>query len=493
MQNLPEYSKTQPQATALEEVILSACLIVKGAYLEASNILRPEMFYTTANQEIYEAMSHLDERMQPIDLLTVMEQLKKRGTLEKIGGPAYLAELSSKVTSSANVEFHAKIVAERFIKRQAIAGHTKLIEKAYRDETDAFDIISDSAMIATALSLSISISTRTQIGDSAMKVMAKIREGRKNGVTSNASAYTELEALDTLTTGMHPGDLIIVAARPAMGKTSFALQAGKKVAKNQKKAVAIFSLEMDDEQLAGSMICSEAEVDKNNVRSWGRLNDDGMLAMEVAAKEMGEWPIYIFDMPGATHIQIRAEVKKLNLELTKQGIELGLVIVDYIQLMGSDGKGGGRNFNREQEVSSYSRGLKMSAREDRVPYMALSQLSRAVETRGGDKRPQMSDLRESGAIEQDSDQVWFLYRPEYYKIMEDEQGNSLKGIAEIIVGKNRHGETGSVAVKFVIQHGIFKDLEDEWLDTIPNEHKEPKEKPEGINVTLEDNEDDLPF
>ena len=491
-QQLPEYSRLPPQAKPLEAAILSAIMVDKKAIGEVYDLLKPQHFYVDANGIIYRAMFWLYERSHPIDLLSVMNRLEKTGELETVGGPSYLAELSSKVTSSSSIEYHARIVYEKYVARHAIEVYSDMVDVAYSQKTDVFDLLEKSADVAVELGQKVPSAKRTAFATVGREVMNQIIDGRANGVDSNAKAYTGLKDLDTMSTGMHSGDLIILAARPAMGKTSLLLQLARTITQDTSKAVAVFSLEMSAEQLAGSMICSQARVDKKNIRNWSKLSDTQEKQMDIATKELENQHIYIFDKPGITHLEFGAEVKKLRVELMKKGVELTAAFVDYLQLMGGNQKDKSRSYSREQEVSSFSRGLKASAKDNDIPVIALSQLSRSVETRGGDKRPILSDLRESGAIEQDADQVWFLYRPEYYRIFEDNEGNSLKGVAEVIVGKNRHGEVGSVPTRFKIQYGIFEDYE--WDFDLTEEETDNKENPaiDDPSKVLED-DDELPF
>ncbi len=487
--NLPAYSKLPPQAPDLEEAILSAILIEKEAMTKVLDIISPESFYRPAHQAIYRSMRRLFERSQPIDLLMVMEDLRKHEELEVVGGPAYLAQLSGKVTSSANIEYHARIVTEKFIQRELIRTSTEIIRDAYEDSTDVLDLLDKAGNFVfeiTERNMGKQVADMGMLANQLLDQLTMLRE-RKDGMTGVPTGFTEL---DRLTSGLQRSDLIIVAARPAMGKTSFVLSMARNAAAEHGHGVAIFSLEMSAAQLAGRIFSQDAEVNGQKMRN-GKFTDDEWTRLVNAMNHIGEAPIYIDDTPGINVFELRAKCRRLKLE---KGISM--VIIDYLQLMsgtGESNKGG----NREQEVSAISRGLKGLAKELEVPVIALSQLSRAVETRGGDKRPQLSDLRESGSIEQDADMVMFLYRPEYYKITEDEQGNSLAGVAEVIVGKNRHGEARDIRLRFDSDFARFGDLEDADFDMLPANAitSVPGQQPYGGGTlpSKMNTDDDIPF
>ncbi|MEM9258574.1 MAG: replicative DNA helicase, partial [Bacteroidota bacterium] len=438
--NLPEYSKLPPQAPDLEEAILSAILIEKEAMTKVLDIIEPESFYKPAHQAIYRSMRRLFERSQPIDALMVMQDLKKAEELELAGGASYLSQLTNKVTSSANIEYHARIVTEKFIQRELIRTSTEIIKDAYEDSTDVLDLLDKAGNFVfeiTERNMGKQVADMGSLANQLLEQLTMLRE-KEDGLTGIPTGFTEL---DRLTSGLQPSDLIIVAARPAMGKTSFVLSMARNAAAEYGKGVALFSLEMSAAQLAGRIFSQDAEVNGQKMRN-GKFDDDEWARLVDAMNRIGEAPIYIDDTAGINVFELRAKCRRLKLE---KGISM--VIIDYLQLMSGSGESN-KGMNREQEVSGISRSLKALAKELEVPVIALSQLSRAVETRGGDKRPQLSDLRESGSIEQDADMVMFLYRPEYYKILEDEQGNSLVGTAEIIVGKNRHGEAKDIRLAF---------------------------------------------
>ena len=621
--NLPEFSKLPPQAPELEEAVLSAILIEKEAMTKVLDILEADSFYKPAHQAIYRSMRRLFERSQPIDLLMVMEDLKKNEELELIGGASYLAQLTSKVTSSANIEYHARIVTEKFIQRELIRTSTDIIQSAYEDSTDVLDLLDKAGNYVfeiTERNMGKQVADMGTLANQLLESLTMLRE-KEDGLTGVPTGFTEL---DRLTSGFQGSDLIIIAARPAMGKTSFVLSMARNAAVEYGRGVALFSLEMSAAQLAGRIFSQDAEVNGQKMRN-GNFDDDEWARLVDAMNRIGEAPIYIDDTAGINVFELRAKCRRLKLEK-----DISMVIIDYLQLMSGSGESN-KGMNREQEVSGISRALKGLAKELEVPVIALSQLSRAVETRGGDKRPQLSDLRESGcltgdtlvtiadegkerfakiedlvnehpnggfkvwarnhdgkliksevsrgfctgvkqvfalkttdgrsieatanhkfytpdgwkrldelkvgggirvtenaqpwdqhhgayamalfepdhdgsddtfesidsikasrkakvydltvpgphnfvandiivhnSIEQDADMVMFLYRPEYYGIEEDEQGNSLKGTATVIVGKNRHGEAKDIRLAFQSDFARFSDLDDPDFDLLPD-------------------------
>ena len=640
--NLPAYSKLPPQAPDLEEAILSAILIEKEAMTKVLDILEADSFYKPAHQAIYRSMRRLFERSQPIDILMVMEDLKKAEELEVVGGAAYLAQLTSKVTSSANIEYHARIVTEKFIQRELIRTSTEIIKDAYEDSTDVLDLLDKAGNYVfeiTERNMGKQVADMGSLANQLLEQLTMLRE-QEDGLTGVPTGFVEL---DRLTSGLQGSDLIIIAARPAMGKTSFVLSLARNAAVDYGRGVALFSLEMSAAQLAGRIFSQDAEVNGQKMRN-GKFDDDEWARLVDAMNRIGEAPIYIDDTAGINVFELRAKCRRLKLEK-----DISMVIIDYLQLMSGAGESN-KGMNREQEVSGISRALKGLAKELEVPVIALSQLSRAVETRGGDKRPQLSDLRESGcltgdtlvtmadtgrrrpikelvkeypaggfnvwsvdeshqlvkarasrafstgiketyelqtalgrkikatanhkfltihgwkrldeltigdhlalprkinahtaavskfsdeefyksnlsrerairvanvvnspellelaeshlywdqlvsikkstteevfdltvpgphnfvangivvhnSIEQDADMVMFLYRPEYYGIEEDEQGNSLKGTATVIVGKNRHGEARDIRLAFQNDFAKFSDLDDPDFDLLPD-------------------------
>ena len=477
------FGKVQPQAIPLEEVVLGAIMLEKDALSNVMDIIRAESFYTDAHQLIFKAMLRLFERLHPIDLLTVMEELKKSGDLEPAGGPAYLAELTNRVASAANIEFHARIISQKHIQRELITVSTKIIKDAFEDTTDVFELLDDAEQglfAITQQNLSRSYESMSSLASKALKQIEELKN-KEDGLTGIPTGFNDL---DRVTSGWQPSDLIIIAARPGMGKTSFVLSAAKNAAGEFNKPVAFFSLEMSSLQLAQRVISIEAEISGSKMRT-GQLEDYEWQQLQSAIEKVSEIPIFIDDTPGINIFELRAKARRLKMQH-----DISLVIIDYLQLMSGGGEGKG---NREQEVSNISRGLKGLAKELNIPVIALSQLSRAVETRGGTKRPQLSDLRESGSIEQDADIVGFIYRPEYYQILEDEEGMSLKGIAEFIIGKHRNGALKTVQLKFTDEFARFSNLEDPNFNDLPGDTFEMPQSSIITRPSKMNDDEDIPF
>ena len=479
------FGKVQPQAVPLEEAVLGALMLDKDALVVVLDILAERSFYTEGHQLIYQSMLRLFEKSQPIDLLTVMEELKKSGDLETVGGPAYLAELTNKVASAANIEFHARIIAQKFIQRELIRVSTKIIKDAYEDTTDVFNLLDDAEQGLFSIAqqnMSKGYDSMGSLSTQLLKQLEELKE-REDGLTGIPTGFTDL---DRLTSGWQRSDLIILAARPGMGKTSFVLSLAKNAAADFGRAVAVFSLEMSSLQLATRVISMEAEISGSKMRN-GQLEDYEMQQLQTAIERISEAPIYIDDTPGISIFELRAKCRRMKMQH-----DIDIIIIDYLQLM-TGGKENQKG-NREQEISAISRALKGLAKELDVPVIALSQLSRAVETRGGSKRPQLSDLRESGAIEQDADIVSFIYRPEYYDILEDEEGNSLKGIGEVIIAKHRNGALDTVRLKFTAQYARFSNLDDDDFGAFPTEENFNDPYTNVITRSSKMNEDeDIPF
>ncbi len=445
------FAKLPPQAPELEQAVIGALMLDKDGFVTVIDTLKPESFYDERHGIIYRAMQRLFEKSQPIDLLTVTEELKKSGELETVGGAYYLVDLTNRVGSSANLEFHARIVAQKHIQRELIRVATKIIHDAYEDTQDVFDMLDaaeQNLFAITETNLTRQHATMPQLTAQVMKMLDELKN-KKDGLTGIPTGFT---ALDRLTSGWQRSDLIIVAARPGMGKTSFVLALARNAAMEFQKPVAIFSLEMSGVQLVQRLLSMEARIESQKMRS-GRLEEQEWKLLHDAIEKISEAPIIIDDTPGINIFELRAKCRRMK---AQHGIEL--VVIDYLQLMSGTGESN-RNTNREQEISNISRSLKGLAKELDIPVIALSQLSRAVEVRGGDKRPQLSDLRESGAIEQDADMVAFIYRPEYYKIDQSPEGESLKGVAEIIIAKHRHGPTDTVRLRWVNQYALFQEYD----------------------------------
>lgn len=447
-----ERGKIPPQAVDLEEVVLGAMMIDKKGVDEVIDILHPDVFYKDAHKMIYEAIFKLFESSEPVDLLTVSAQLKKEGQLEAVGGDFYLIKLTQKVASSAHIEFHARIILQKYIQRRLIKISSEIIEEAYEDSTDVFDLLDNAEAKlyeVTQGNLKRSAETAQNLVIQAKKKIEEI--ANKEGLSGIPSGF---DKVDKLTSGWQPSDLIIIAARPGMGKTALTLSMARNMAVNADIPVAFFSLEMSSVQLITRLISSETGLSSEKLRT-GRLEKHEWEQLNVKVKALEKAPLFIDDTPSLSIFDLRAKARRLA---SQHNIKL--IIIDYLQLMTAGGsqKGG----NREQEISTISRNLKALAKELNVPVIALSQLSRAVETRGGSKRPILSDLRESGAIEQDADIVSFIYRPEYYKIDEwdDEERTPTQGQAEFIVAKHRNGGLDNIRLKFIGALGKFDNLDD---------------------------------
>ncbi|MFC4872973.1 replicative DNA helicase [Negadavirga shengliensis] len=443
--------KLPPQAVDLEEAVLGALMLEKDALTAVVDILSPDSFYKDAHKHIYEAILDLFNEGEPIDLLTVTNQLRKNGKLELAGGAYHITELTSKVSSAANVEYHARIITEQAMKRDMIRIASEIQREAFEDTTDVFELLDKMEQSLFEISENNIkknyVDMRSIMREAIVELEGK--KGQKDGLTGVPSGFT---ALDRVTSGWQKSDLVIIAARPAMGKTAFVLSVLRNAAVDHSRPVAIFSLEMSSVQLVNRLISSEAELDSEKIKK-GNLADYEWQQLIHKTGKLTSAPIYVDDTPALSILELRAKCRRLKAQNDVQ-----LIVIDYLQLMSGDSKGGNGG-NREQEISSISRALKKIAKELNVPVIALSQLSRAVETRGGDKRPQLSDLRESGAIEQDADIVMFLYRPEYYGITEDEDGNSTSGVGEVIIAKHRNGSLENVKLRFIGKYTKFTDLD----------------------------------
>jgi replicative DNA helicase len=425
-------------------------MLEKDALTAVIDILRPECFYKEAHQKIFLAIHSLFHKAEPIDILTVTQWLKKSGDLEIIGGPYYITQLTNRIASAANIEFHARIILQKYIQRELIRISSDTIKDAYEDTSDVLQMLDNAEKSLFAIAEG---NIRRNFEDMPSLISKAIKEiehasNQTGGVTGVPSGFTEL---DRVTSGWHKSDLIIIAARPGMGKTAFVLSLARNAAVKFKKPVAFFSLEMSSIQLVNRLISSETEITSEKIRK-GQLAHHEWEQLNAKIVPITNAPIYIDDTPSLSIFELRAKCRRLVAEK-----KVELIIIDYLQLMvaGTDNRSG----NREQEISMISRSLKSISKELDIPIIALSQLSRAVESRGGVKKPQLSDLRESGAIEQDADMVMFIYRPEYYDLSEDESGNSTIGLAEIIVAKNRNGALKSVNLKFTGHLTKFSDLD----------------------------------
>ncbi|KAF2326262.1 replicative DNA helicase [Flavobacterium daemonense] len=494
-----EKGKLPPQVIDLEEAVLGAMMIDKKGVDDVIDILQPDAFYKDAHKHIFEAILQLFTETQPIDLLTVSTQLKKNGKLEVAGGDFYLIQLTQKIASSAHIEFHSRIILQKFIQRSLIRISSEIIEESYDETTDVFDLLDKAeSKLYEVTQGNIKRSSETA---QSLVLQAKKRIEEIAGKEGLSGIATGFEKLDEVTSGWQPSDLIIIAARPGMGKTAFVLSMARNVAIQFGHAVAVFSLEMASVQLITRLISSETGLSSEKLRT-GKLEKHEWEQLSTKVKNLEKAPLFIDDTPSLSIFDLRAKCRRLA---SQHGIKL--IIIDYLQLMtaGGNGKGGG---NREQEISTISRNLKALAKELNVPVIALSQLSRAVETRGSSKRPLLSDLRESGAIEQDADIVSFIYRPEYYKIEEwdDDEASPTAGQAEFIIAKHRNGGLENIRLKFLGHLGKFDNLEEfsGGFDDLPskmNHDDNPfitKNLPSaneafGSNLNDDDDDSDVPF
>lgn len=449
-QQLNEIGKMPPQAVELEEAVLGALMLEKDAVTNVIDILRPKSFYKESHERIFGAIHRLFEKSEPVDILTVTQELKKTGELDLAGGAYYITQLTNRVASAANVEFHARIIVQKYIQRELIRISTETIRDAYEETSDVFDLL-DKAEGNLYSVVEGSIRKNYDKMSSLIGLSIKQIEAARNaktGVTGVESGFTEL---DRVTSGWQKSDLVIIAARPAMGKTALVLSLARNAAVDFARPIAVFSLEMASVQLVNRLIASEAEISAEKLKK-GQLEDHEFQQLNSKIHKLAEAPLFIDDTPALSVFELRAKARRL-----KQQHNISMIIIDYLQLMHAGGDN--KSFNREQEISTISRSLKSLAKELEIPVIALSQLSRAVETRGGDKKPQLSDLRESGAIEQDADMVLFIHRPEYYGLTEDAAGNPTNGVAEIIIAKHRNGPTASVNLKFIDRLAKFADME----------------------------------
>jgi replicative DNA helicase len=455
-QQLMDIGKMPPQAVELEEAVLGALMLEKDALTNVIDILKPQSFYKDSHSRIFHAIEQLFTRSEPVDILTVTQELKKTGELDIVGGAYYITQLTNRVASAANAEFHARIVAQKFIQRELIRISTKTINDAYEDGSDVFDLLDNAEKNLFSIVEGNIKKNYDKMSTLIRKAIDQI-EITKNNKGNFSGVPSGLTALDRLTSGWQKSDLVIIAARPAMGKTALVLTMARNAAVDFNKPVAVFSLEMSSLQLVTRLIASESELASEKLKK-GNLEDYEFQQLNDKIRKLSDAPLFIDDTPGLSVFELRAKARRL-----KEQHKIELLVVDYLQLMTAGGEGKG---NREQEIATISRSLKGLAKELEIPVIALSQLSRAVETRGGDKRPQLSDLRESGAIEQDADMVMFIHRPEYYNITEDENGASTLGVAELIIAKHRNGPVDSAKTRYIGQFTKFTDLDtlDQNLD-----------------------------
>ena len=451
-----DIGKIPPQAIDIEQVVLGAMMLEKEALNDTINIITKESFYDPRHQFIYGAMHDLFANTKPVDLITVTDRLQKNGELEAAGGVAYIAQLTNRVASSAHIEFHSRIIAEKFIKRELIKVSSEIIRDAYDETIDVFELMNKAESNLFQIAESNMTKQASTMQNIVGQAISEIEKARNNpdGISGTPSGFYEL---DKITSGWQKSDMIVIAARPGMGKTALVLSMARNTAVDYNMGVAVFSLEMSAVQLVKRLIAGEARIDSEKLRK-GNLAEHEFQQLHSRITALSAAPIFIDDTAAISIFDFRAKCRRL-----KAQHDIQLVIIDYLQLMtAKDGKGSG---NREQEISTISRSIKEIAKELNIPIIALAQLSRSVEQRGGDKKPILSDLRESGAIEQDADIVSFIYRPDYYGIVKDDDGNSNNGIGEIIIAKHRNGKTDRVRLRFVPEYARFENLTQAYSDT----------------------------
>ena len=448
-----EMGKLPPQAQELEDSVLGALMIEKEAFGTVADLLRPEVFYKDQNRLVFEAIRELAVNDQPIDILSVGEKLKSKGTLEKAGGAVYLADLTRRVASTAHLHYHAEIIAKKATARDLISMAAQIEEKAFDETQDIDDLMQEAEAGIFEITQRSQKRSVTQVDSVIEEAFARMEKAAKN--TGNISGIPSgFHALDKITSGWQTPDLIIIAARPAMGKTAFVLSMAKNIAVDRGIPTAIFSLEMSNVQLVNRLIMNVCELEGDKIKT-GKMSKEDKLRLNTKINIMKGKPLYMDDTPSLSIYELRSKARKL---VNEHGVKL--IIIDYLQLMNAQGSSFG---SREQEVSIISRGLKGLAKELDIPIIALSQLNRGVEARTGieGKTPQLSDLRESGAIEQDADMVCFIHRPEYYRIFNDEKsGKDLRGLAQIIVAKHRNGATDSIWLRFRGKYAKFQNEDD---------------------------------
>ena len=479
------YAHVQPQAIEMERAVLGALMIDKDAYAVVCEMLHPESFYEPRNQKVYTAIRDLSMRELPIDVWTVTEQLAKQGDLEDVGGPGYITELSSRVASSANIEYHSRIIAQKSLARQLISYASVIETKAFDETVDIDDLMQEAEGSLFELGQRNMKKDYTQIDPVIKNAVDIIQKAaaNKDGLTGVSTGYHKL---DDLTSGWQPSDLVIIAGRPAMGKTSFALSMAKNIAADQRVPMAFFSLEMSNTQLVNRLISNCCEIQGSKILN-GQLRPDDWERLDKRLNNLLGAPLYVDDTPSLSVFELRTKARRL---VREHGVKI--IMIDYLQLMNASGM---RFSSRQEEVSTISRSLKGLAKELDVPILALSQLNRGVEGREGleGKRPQLSDLRESGAIEQDADMVLFVHRPEYYHIYQDENGRDLRGMAQIIIAKHRKGATGDVLLNFRGEFTRFENPEDRRLDTKKSDSTGGEILGSKINGDQPSNGDESPF
>lgn len=454
--NLTEiYGKSEPKNIDLECAVLGALLIQSDAIYSITDILNSASFFDNRHQEIFISLTNLGIKNHPIDILTVAQELKSRNKLDEIGGTAYLTSLTDRVATTAHLEYHSRIIQQKFIQRELIKSAAEIQKRSYNEDEDIEDLINFAEAEIFNISEGNIKSETKQINILVSDVMDQINEAAKNknkllGVPSGFSD------IDRITSGWQPSDLVIIAARPSMGKTAFVLSMARNMTVDYNRPVAFFSLEMSSVQLIHRLISAEAEIPSDKLKRGDLISEEWEL-LENKLNNLTKAPMFIDETPAISIFEFRAKCRRLV-----RNHQIQAIIIDYLQLMTTNSD---LRSNRQEEVSTISRTLKAIAKELKIPIIALSQLNRAVETRSKDKRPQLSDLRESGAIEQDADMVIFIHRPEYYGLTQDAEGNSLIGVAEIIIAKHRNGATGSKYLKFRNEFAKFSEF-DNLTETI---------------------------
>ena len=444
-------SKLYPQAVDIEKSVLGGIIIEEDAILEVVNIINVDTFYSSQNKEVYKAILNLFENHLPIDLRTVIDQLKKNGSLEKIGGEEYVISLIDRVVSGANIEYHSFLILEYAIKREIINISREILKQALDPTTDIFNLIDTAEQKMLDVSSKNIKKNYSDLNTLLKETISTIDQKRNNktGITGIPSGFN---SLDKITSGWQKSDLVIIAARPGMGKTAFTLSLVRNAAVMNNTPVALFSLEMSSTQLVSRLISAESELDATKINS-GQLENYEWEQLKHKTNIISKAPIFIDDTPSLSVSELRTKCRKLKVKH-----DIQMIVIDYLQLLTSNNLFNKGTFNREQEISYISRSLKSIAKELEVPVITPSQLSRAVETRGGDKRPMLSDLRESGAIEQDADIVMFLYRPEYYGLFSEDNDFNIKGITELIIAKHRNGPLDTAFAKFINKYVKFEDI-----------------------------------
>ena len=456
---LENFGHLQPQAPELEQAVVGALLIESDAYAQVSEILKPESFYDPRHKHIYEAISRLNINQKPSDILTVVDELERMGVLEDAGGRYYITQLSGMVSSSAHIVYHARIIAQKSLARQLITYTSYIQTKAFDPTQDVDELMQEAEGNLFSLSQQNLKKDYTQIDPVIQDAYAMLQKAasRSDGLSGISTGFRDL---DKMTSGWQASDLVILAARPAMGKTAFALSMAKNIAIDQGIPLAFFSLEMSNVQLMNRVISNVTEIESEKLKT-GQLKPEEWQRLDGRMKQLFGKPLFLDDTPSLSVFELLTKARRL---VREHGVRI--IMIDYLQLMNASGASFG---SRQEEVSTISRSLKGLAKELDIPIIALSQLNRGVESREGieGKRPQLSDLRESGAIEQDADIVCFIHRPEYYKIFQDEKGEDLRGMAEIIIAKHRNGAVGDVRLRFVGQFARFQNRQDDSLAPLP--------------------------